>query len=1178
MPALKLFGRKWLAATDDLVYPGLFEIVIRLTWSILVGIGCAKYYESTWKCRAGGDLVRVYLLGEMVILGVIIILTFFIIKYSSKGSIIDTHARRYVEPLLTIKIFMILPEINWNILGTMWIFSKSMDCEMEQYTMSVVEALVFFDWILIGLTIFGLALVFDPLGSLSLRKEKLEDSIEHGKISRIWRRRFKFLWWMRKDESANETFQQVAGLLSAVFRGTDLVPSDIMAGFILLRVRRKREIHELKRLNLYFRPKYTVDARLIFTDTPSWMSLENAHHFLKLSVASYGWLFVVYQHLCTACFRLIPNLTCCGCFRKKRKVILDDNCCFCGLSGVKHISKLPDDDILFASFKNHLCEIPFYVVADHKTSSIVIVIRGSLSLRDIITDLAAAADTFECDGLPPGSMAHKGMILGAKAILKQLDHHKVLEMAFNTYPTYTLTLTGHSLGAGLSSLLGIMLRPRYPNLRVYAFSTPAGVLSRDAAKVTEEFVLTVGLGDDFAMRLTVNSAEDLRTSLIVTLEACRLPKYRVVLNGFGYALHGVPERDLNKTWKNNDIFNSLLGRSPLLMESENANNVENRILTRDIVRRRFSKVRLYNAGRILHLARCKDTSIDANSNKKKKEIKYEMRWAQPEEFMEMLIMPRMLLDHLPENLEAAVAKIIFLQELNNMSVVSSRVSSVSSILKSPGIRSQLAKQSNRVYFKLPKNIKTILFNYEAHNGIKDYDDLICMLKNPNVKDSDLVDFLSEARQCVSLLGPVHKSFIEVLLQINWTDRSPEVISIYKSFLEDLICVQVYHGKCIIDKLVEQFKPAEDDSIEWEAGEYRTKDIDKLNHIHDVLSKILKIVPMSSKLLLQSVRARFPYIIHGTHAHEVYMHALLQLLDYAPQLRSDILSLIINRLMVLDVNIPRSKANTEDVLMEDNECDDILDDDTDKNDKNKEDAKVLHPIAHTLDVCMEQILNFKISVVEAFLDWLWKKTTDPNMPQVLRHTSVSYIASLVATASFVSSGLVKIVQSKLAKWIHSYIDMQENSDYVSDDPRDHPIFYSVCQALFFIVTVRHKDFIDTKSSMMCLHELDLPKIITCKLNPLKSCQSDIVHSFADISRTYQLAYCYTIIENNVRCHLPVIHDTNSLGYMLDSFLPFSTYTLNRSGERLKLLFYDYSVSNDRRPMNDHKNSIAEFIME
>lgn len=321
------------------------------------------------------------------------------------------------------------------------------------------------------------------------------------------------------------------------------------------------------------------------------------------------------------------------------------------------MSELSDDDILFASFKNHLCQIPFYVAVDHKTCSIVVVIRGTLSLRDLITDIAAGSDTFECDGLPPGSMAHKGMIIGAKAILKQLNQHQILEKAFNTHPDYTLTLTGHSLGAGIAVLLGILLRPRYSNLRVYAFATPAGVISRNAAKVTEEFVFTIGLGDDFIMRLSVDSTECLRTSLLSALAACRLPKYRIVLNGFGYALHGVPEKDLNKIWTNHNFENPVPGQSPLLIQSRTTNHVEDRILTRDITQRRYSKVRLYNAGRILHISRCKNEP-DLIRKKKKREMNYEMRWAQPEEFTEVLVMPRMLLDHLPENIDVAIGKLI----------------------------------------------------------------------------------------------------------------------------------------------------------------------------------------------------------------------------------------------------------------------------------------------------------------------------------------------------------------------------------------------------------------------------------------------------------------------------------------------------------------------------------------
>lgn len=658
MPALRLFGRKWLAATDDLVYPGLLEIFIRMVWLILIGVACMKYYKDTWNCQLGGELVRVYLLGEAAILGTALLFMFVIVRHSAKGSIMDKQARKYVQPLLTVKILILLPEIAWNILGSLWIFGQSVKCSQDHYTMSVIEALIFFDWILIGLTVFGLALIFDPLGSLS--SKQLESSAEHGKISKIWLRRLKFLWWMRKDESANEAFQHIAGLLSSLFRGTDLVPSDVMAGCILLRVKQKREIHELRKLNLLSRPKYTFDTAMIFSDTPSWMSLENAHHYIKLSIASYGWPFVIYQHVCTGFFRIIPYLTCCGCFRRKRNKIIGDNCCFCYLAGMKYLSRMKERDIVFASFKNYLCEIPFYVIADHKTKSIVIVIRGSFSLRDIFTDITAASDTFDCPGIPPGSMAHKGMIMGAKVILRQLNTHEVLEKAFNIYPGYDLTVTGHSLGAGLAALLGLLLRPRFPDIRVFAFATPGGLLSREAARVTEEFVLTIGVGDDFVMRLSVDSIENLRTSLLVTLHACRLPKYRVVLNGFGYALFGVPETDLNKTWANCSAPNPVPGHlNPSQAELGSGNEPDSKVFERNIAKRRYSKVKLFNAGRILLLARCKPEQPEGKRKKQtEKEKKYEMRWAQPEEFAELTVMPRMVLDHLPENIERVLATLL----------------------------------------------------------------------------------------------------------------------------------------------------------------------------------------------------------------------------------------------------------------------------------------------------------------------------------------------------------------------------------------------------------------------------------------------------------------------------------------------------------------------------------------
>ncbi|KOX67426.1 RNA polymerase I-specific transcription initiation factor RRN3 [Melipona quadrifasciata] len=417
-----------------------------------------------------------------------------------------------------------------------------------------------------------------------------------------------------------------------------------------------------------------------------------------------------------------------------------------------------------------------------------------------------------------------------------------------------------------------------------------------------------------------------------------------------------------------------------------------------------------------------------------------------------------------------------------MSVVSSRVSSVSSLLKDPGIRSQLIRQSNRVYLKLPKNLRSILFNFEAGNGTKNYEDLICILRNSDIKDADLIEFLSNVRQCISLLGPVHKVLVETLLQIKWTNRSLDVTSAYKVFIEDLICMQIHYAKNAIDNLIEQFKPDDNDGTEWKIGVSK-EDIQRLNHIHNILQKVLKVVPMSSKLLLQSLGARFPYFIQGTHTHEVYIYALIQILEYAPHLQSDILSLIINRLMVLDVNIPRLEIdNEEEDLMDDNsECNSTLGNENNVEENNIAETDKIHPIAHKLDV-------FKTAVVEAFIDWLWRKASDPNVPSIIRQSSVAYIASLLVTAKFVTTGLVKAVQLKISKWIHDYINMQDHSSYIMDENKEH--------------------------------KLDLAKIITCKLNPLKACDPEIMHSFAEITRMYQLAYCYTIIENNTRNQLPL----------------------------------------------------------
>ncbi|XP_015115100.1 RNA polymerase I-specific transcription initiation factor RRN3 [Diachasma alloeum] len=570
-----------------------------------------------------------------------------------------------------------------------------------------------------------------------------------------------------------------------------------------------------------------------------------------------------------------------------------------------------------------------------------------------------------------------------------------------------------------------------------------------------------------------------------------------------------------------------------------------------------------------------------------------------------------------------------------MSVVSTRSASLSSILTTSGHRAKQRQKWSKVIFVPPKDLKKILLNYETGADRKSYDGLICMLRDAEIGDDDLMDLLSEIRQCISFLGPNHKLLVEVILNVSWTTRCEEAADAYKAFLEDLVCVHIYHCKVVIEKLVNEFKPLEHSPTSrqppdpWEEGVPSPEDLVRLTHVHDVISKLLKIVPMSSNLLLQSLTTKFPFFKAPTHAHEVYIHSLLQIISYAPDLRGEILSLVINRLLIIDVNAPRSEI--EDFNDQNDEDEDVFKiDEADGLQKPREEK--VHPIGHTLDVCMGMILrfvkdtcypggvldpegvkglyfhlldvfeknilptyashhvqfvyfylcSFKGSIVEAFVNWLWGRVSNPNVAPVLRQSAVCYLASLVARGSFVPISLITRVIQEMSTWIHSYIAAQDSLECANSDIRIHTVFYSICQALFYVIAFRHKDLVDAKKNLLFLQSLNLTKMVTCKLNPLRMCVPVVVQHFAAVTRTYQLAYCYTVMEHNARTNLPVVETSNRLTSWLDTFFPFDPYILPKSSSMISPIYLQYrgtvnpEVEEEKQETQEEENDDDDFM--
>lgn len=92
---------------------------------------------------------------------------------------------------------------------------------------------------------------------------------------------------------------------------------------------------------------------------------------------------------------------------------------------------------------------------------------------------------------------------------------------------------------------------------------------------------------------------------------------------------------------------------------------------------------------------------------------------------------------------------------------------------------------------------------------------------------------------------------------------------------------------------------------------------------------------------------------------------------------------------------------------------------------------------------------------------------------------------------------------------------------------------------------------SSTDLAFLQSLNLTKIVTCRLNPLKVCLPVVAQNFATVTRTYQLAYCYSVLQHNARYSMPVVHQDDK-GYavnrdstLLDTFFPFDPFVLRRS---------------------------------
>ncbi|XP_060950815.1 diacylglycerol lipase-beta [Limanda limanda] len=646
MPGMVVFGRRWGIASDDLVFPGCFEMFVRVLWWIGTLI-LYTYHRGNFDCNGKGVL-HTYLVGLLVVLGLIILSLWAIVYVSGQGTITNPGPRRSIPALVYLRALLYIPELVWACMGAVWVSDDSKGCDLA--TVGSVITAVIASWIILLFTAVGVVFVFDPLGNprpqppamepLGVRDMESTEGRQFFSTARslavkVWESRLRLLCCcLPQDESHRAAFSSISQLFGGFFSDTDLVPSDIAAGLALLhqeqdKMEQSRDPDEI----VPHSPSSPIGEDL---ET----ELEKAAHWMQFAAAAYGWPLYIFSNPLTGPCKLSGD--CCRSHAAEYDIVGGDHL-GCHFSSILQSTGLQYRDFIYVSFHNQIYEIPFFVALDHKQEAILVAIRGTLSLKDVLTDLSTECENLPIEGVMGACYAHKGMYQAASYIYKKLVTDGILNQAFSVAPEYKLVITGHSLGAGTASLLALLLRNSFPNLQCYAFSPPGGLLSKALADYSKDFVVSVVLGRDLVPRLSIPNMEDLKRRILKIVSNCNKPKYRILLQGVWYELFGGDPDDFPTEMDNRreeELSQPLLGEESLMIRHSSSYQS---LASDDSPAHKAAYLPLFLPGRIMHITEDGPSRRSCFS-----QVRYRAEWANEMAFRSILISPRMLSDHMPD--------------------------------------------------------------------------------------------------------------------------------------------------------------------------------------------------------------------------------------------------------------------------------------------------------------------------------------------------------------------------------------------------------------------------------------------------------------------------------------------------------------------------------------------------
>eukprot|EP00756_Hemistasia_phaeocysticola_P061127 Hpha_TRINITY_DN4624_c0_g1::TRINITY_DN4624_c0_g1_i1::g.97154::m.97154/K13806/DAGL; sn1-specific diacylglycerol lipase len=545
MPALVWLGRRWRHGSDDFFAAPVLFAGARVVWLILTFVAFGAIFggfDDVAISPEGDECTRE---AEMEVFFIVVVCVNVIgtigelglLYCSTRGAVLDDTPRKCVPYGLHIRLLVWVLELLLAVYGSELLIDQQKCFEGNTARQVIGDGLLVGLYISVGIAACLTLAAYDPLG-----KRVLEEGLEWRQsedYQKLWRSRVKTAGCCVSAE--RETLEEIAELFAEVFGNAgavDLVATDVAVGLLLVRRQQKKRLRDEGNLGRKFgllqsedgSRAYIKDARLIRSGRPSLAAaaktlpqedrelLRDVVHYGNYALGVYGWPMVALDR---------PAACCCvlACTRARgapAEGLESENCCRCNVAALRSILwKGNEREVDLVSFNRRNTQefTPYFVAVDHVKRVVVVALRGTMSVQDVVTDVRAEVEDLSEYTSEVSGSAHKGMLKVALNVKEDIEQTGAMKRALDAYEGYGLVFTGHSLGAGGAVVLAVLYHAQYPHVKCFAYSPPGATVSEEVGKWCRSFVTSLVFGKDIVPRLSLSTIATLRDQTMAALAA-----------------------------------------------------------------------------------------------------------------------------------------------------------------------------------------------------------------------------------------------------------------------------------------------------------------------------------------------------------------------------------------------------------------------------------------------------------------------------------------------------------------------------------------------------------------------------------------------------------------------------------------------------------------------------------